>query len=130
MKQVKTAKGRIIDMAALAKLNEQTRAVSPGNTNMNGRGDHLDASGNVAQTVQTKARAVHNTTSAPEKRKLSDAPTSTPKAKAKAKAASDTPELDIDDGLMVVREEEKERADGSRYLETEFDDGSMDTKEL
>tara|TARA_R110000851_G_scaffold154085_1_gene296239 strand:+ start:1315 stop:1695 length:381 start_codon:yes stop_codon:yes gene_type:complete len=126
MKQVKTARGRIIDMAALAKLNEQGRAVTPGNANMNGRGDHLDSSGNVVQTVQAKARAVHNTTSAPEKRKLSAAPTSTPKAK----AADIIPEPDIDDGPMVVRQEEKERADGTRYLETEFDDGSMDTKEL
>jgi hypothetical protein len=126
MKQVKTAKGRIIDMAALAKLNEQDRAVSPGNAKMNGRGDHLDSSGNVVQTVQAKARAVHNTTSAPEKRKLSEAPTSKPKAKAADKA----PEPDIDDGLLVVREEEKERDDGTRYLEIEFEDGSMDVKEL
>jgi hypothetical protein len=124
MKQVKTAKGRIIDMAALAKINEQALAVTPGNAKMNGRGDRLDASGNVVQTVQAKARAVHNTKTAPEKRKLSEAPTS----KSKAKAADKAP--DIADELLVVREEEKVRDDGSRYLEIEFEDGSMDVKEL
>jgi hypothetical protein len=55
MKQVKTAKGRVIDMASLAKTNETTRAVSPGNEKMNGRGDRIDSSGNVLQTVKAKA---------------------------------------------------------------------------
>ena len=45
MKRVKTAKGRIIDMSALAAKNETTRAVS--NLNMNARGDIIDNRGNV-----------------------------------------------------------------------------------
>lgn len=125
MRQVRTARGRLIDMGALAKANEQQRAVSPGNINMNARGDRLDPSGNVIQTVQSKARLQHKTTAAPEKRKLSDVPGAPPKIKAKKKPAKATTSDPI-----VVREEEKTREDGSRYIEIEYDDGSMDVKEL
>jgi hypothetical protein len=125
MKQVRTAKGRIIDMAALAKTNESDRAVTPGNVKMNGRGDRLDVSGNVVQTVQATARAQHNTTSAPEKRKLSDAPTAPKKSTSKKPTPEEAPAE-----VFETRREEKERADGTRYLEIEFEDGSMDVKEL
>jgi hypothetical protein len=121
MKTVRTAKGLVIDMGALAKVNETARAVSPGNVSMNARGDRLDASGNVTQTVQAVARAQHNTTTAPEKRKLSDAPGNTSKPAAKPSAVAEQ---------IVVREEEKSRDDGSHYLEIEYEDGSMDVKEL
>lgn len=125
MKQVKTARGRVIDMSALAKQNEKERAVSPGNITMNARGDRIDKSGNVVQTVQAKARAQHNTTSAPEKRKLSEAPGSPQATKKKLEKKEPDPVAP-----KVVREEEKERDDGSRYLEIEYDDGSMDVKEI
>lgn len=128
MKQTRTAKGRIIDMSALAKANEQERAVSPGNVKMNARGDRVDSSGNVVQTVQAKARAQHNTTSAPEKRKLSDAP-GTPKKKPAKKAEPEATTLD-NESLNIVRKEEKEREDGTRYVEIEYDDGSMDVEEI
>jgi hypothetical protein len=118
MNKTKTAKGRIIDMAALARVNEDVRAVSPGNENLNGRGDRIDASGNVLQTVQAKATVQHNTTHAPEKRKLSDVPTAPKKTKAKQP-----------DTLDIVREEEKTREDGSTYTEVEYADGSMDVTE-
>ena len=127
MKQVRTAKGRIIDMGALAKANEEMRAVSPGNITMNGRGDRLDAQGNVIQTVKAKARVQHDTSHAPEKRKLSDAP-GAPKVAPKKKATPTKTAKESDP--MVVREEEKTRDDGTRYLEVEFEDGSMDVKEL
>jgi len=127
MKQTRTASGRIIDMAALAKANEQERAVSPGNVKMNARGDRVDGSGNVVQTVQAKARVQHNTTNAPEKRKLSDAP-GAPK-KTPAKKAEPVATVD-NDALNITRQEEKTRDDGTRYLEIEYDDGSMDVKEL
>jgi ribosomal protein L27 len=121
MKQVRTAKGRMIDMGALSKANEEVRAVSPGNVIMNARGDRLDAGGNVVQTVQAKSRAVRDTTSAPEKRKLSDAPGAPPKAAAKR------PE---DRSAKIVRREPKDRDDGTQYMEIEYEDGSIETKEL
>ena len=40
MKRVKTAKGQILDMAALASKYEKTRAVS--NVDVNARGDIID----------------------------------------------------------------------------------------
>jgi len=118
----RTAKGRMIDMAALAKANETVRAV--GNVPMNAKGDKIDASGNVIETVQAKARKQHSTTSAPEKRKLSDAPgnkeAKKPRPKAKPKA----------EGPSIVNRTEKTRDDGTRYAEVEYDDGSMDVQEL
>ena len=119
MKQVRTAKGRMIDMGALAKANEETRAVSPGNIIMNGRGDRLDQGGNVVQTVQAKSRAVRDTTAAPEKKRLSDAP-GAPAKKAARPASTE----------KVVRRESKEREDGSQYVEIEYEDGSIDVKEV
>jgi len=126
MKQVRTARGRVIDMAALAKVNEKERAVSPGNITMNARGDRIDKSGNVVQTVQAKARAQHNTTSAPEKRKLSDAPSAQKPAPKKKVTKKEPDPIDSN----IVREEEKTREDGTRYIEVEYDDGSMDVREI
>ena len=125
MKQVRTVRGRNIDMDALAKENENIRAVSPGNVKMNAKGDRVDNSGNVIQTVKAKSKQQHDTTSVVETRKLSDAPSASPrKAKKKDNAAPDP--------LMhtIVRQEEKERDDGSKYVEIEYNDGSIDVKEL
>jgi hypothetical protein len=129
MKQVKTAKGRVIDMAALAKTNETTRAVSPGNEKMTGRGDRIDSSGNVLQTVKAKARAQHDTTSAPEMRNLSDVPTA-PAKKTRDKKADVLSEVAEDEVPNVVRREEKTRGDGTQYVEVEYDDGSMEVEEI
>jgi hypothetical protein len=129
MKQVKTAKGRVIDMAALAKMNETTRAVSPGNEKMNGRGDRIDSSGNVLQTVKAKSQAQHDTTTAPEMRSLSDVPTA-PAKKARDKKADLEITTAEDDVLTVIRREEKTRDDGTSYIEIEFDDGSMEVEEI
>jgi hypothetical protein len=131
MKQVKTAKGRMIDMQALARANEEMRAVSPGNINMNARGDRIDKSGNVIQTVQSRSRAARDTQAAPEQRKMSETPGNKEnqppkKKKASAPAAKTTTEINTDP--IVVREEEKTRDDGTRYLEIEYDDGSMEVK--
>lgn len=114
MKQVKTAKGRIIDMGAMVKANEETRAV--GNVPMNARGDRLDASGNVVATVQRVARTQHEHAQVPVKR---------PMSKATASSATQAP---VDP--VVISEETKTRDDGSQYIEIEYDDGSMETKEV
>lgn len=127
MKQVKTARGRIIDMGALVKANEEVRAVSPGNVNMNARGDHIDKSGNVIKTVQAKSRAARDTTTAPEKTKLSDVPGSGNKPK--KKESENSPKA-TGDQQRIVSQTEKSREDGSRYLEIEFEDGSIQTTEL
>ena len=129
MVQVRTAKGRLVDMQALAKKHEEMRAVS--NTNMNARGDRLDASGNVIATIQQVARTQAEVASAPEYKNMSEAPGNkdkktekqkTPKANAKTDDQLDEP--------VVVSEKTKTRKDGSKYLETEYSDGNIDTKEL
>lgn len=125
MKQTKTARGRIIDMAAIAKANEELRAVSPGNVMLNARGDQIDKKGNVVATVQAKSKAVHESKTAPEKRKLSDAPSNGKSTKEKKPSAKAT-----GDALRVIKQTEKQRDDGSRYLEVEFEDGSVAVTEL
>ena len=71
MKRVRTAKGKMIDMGALAAANETVRAVS--NVPINARGDRLDASGNVIATVQSVARKQHENAQPPQRKKLSAA---------------------------------------------------------
>ena len=58
MKQVKTARGKVLDMASLAKKYEETRAV--GNVPMNAKGDRLNKTGNVKATIQNVSRAQHD----------------------------------------------------------------------
>ena len=54
----KSSRGIPIDMAALAKKNELTRAV--GNMNANGRGDIIDASNRVITSLPARVASVYN----------------------------------------------------------------------
>lgn len=127
MRQVKTAKGRVIDMGALAKANEEIRAVS--NIRMNARGDRLDENGQVVKTVQKIATKQYNTTNAPEKRRMSDVPGNKTKARPQPVAKTDV-EVAENLGPIEVARREKTRDDGSRYVEIEYDDGSMEVEDL
>ena len=53
-RQIKTARGRVIDMGALASRNEKVKAV--GNVLMNARGDRLNPDGTVRITAEELAR--------------------------------------------------------------------------
>lgn len=124
MKRVRTAKGKFIDMGALAKANENTRAV--GNVPINAKGDRLDASGNVVATVQSISRAQHEHSQPTEKRKLStatnddaDRPQKPVKNKVKAEPSTD-----------IKSRQQKTRDDGSKYIEIEYNDGSMSIEEV
>lgn len=116
MKQVKTARGKTIDMGALAKAHEEERAVS--NVAMNARGDRLDESGQVVATVQKIARAQHMAATPVEKKPLSKATEETPKRPKRKSAPKEVGRVN------------KTREDGSEYVEIEFDDGSMKTEEV
>jgi len=118
MKRIRTARGKYIDMAGLAKQNESVRAVS--NVPMNARGDRLDAQGNVRATVQAVARAQHQNVFAPEVAPVSDA---------KPRVEAVAPPEDFD-GPTVVSETFKTRPDGSAYIEVEYSDGSFGEKDL
>lgn len=127
MKQVRTAKGRVIDMGALVKENEKARAV--GNVPMNAAGDRLDASGNVVATVQRVARAQAELSSAPEKRKLSDVP-GNKQVKKKTTSKAEASATSVNTDPVEVSRQKKTRDDGTKYIEVEYDDGSMDVIEV
>lgn len=118
MKQVKTAKGKVIDMAAMAKKYEETRAV--GNVPMNARGDRLDSRGNVKQTIQSVSRAQHNVAQPATEQSLSSAGKPTPTEPVQQQEQAPVP----------ISELVKTRDDGSQYVEIEYSDGSMDTREI
>ena len=118
MKRVKTARGKVIDMSAMAQKYENTRAV--GNVPMNAKGDRLDKQGNVKQTIQTVSRVQHESAEAPKTAAVSDPVPKTEKASPAA-----TPSAP-----MAVNETTHTRDDGSQYVEIEYDDGSIETKEL
>lgn len=121
MRQVKTARGKILDMGALAKQHEAMRAVS--NVPMNARGDRLDSKGGVKATIQKVAKAAQDAKEEPQ-----TVPVSEPKPVAREPEPVIS-EPEVTDN-MVVSSEIKEREDGSRYEEVEYADGSMETREI
>ena len=118
MRQLRTSRGKLIDMGALAQKHEETRAV--GNVPMNARGDRLDKDGNVVATVQSVSRVQHDTQQPKEAIPLSN-PVAPSNKKSKAKKEPEP---------VIMSSEIKVREDGSRYEEIEYDDGTIDTKEL
>jgi len=118
MKSVKTALGRTIDMAALAQKYENERAV--GNVPMNAKGDRLDSKGNVKETIQNISRAQHDVVEPP-----AEVAVSNPIPVEDPVVAVETPAEP-----QPINESTHEREDGSRYVEIEYDDGSIETKEL
>lgn len=120
MKKVKTAKGRVIDMAAMVAANEAQRAV--GNVHMNAKGDRLDKGGKVVATVQRVARK-----QADEAQPVVTAPISNPtKNKTAVKTAPKVEEYEP----AILTQSTKQREDGTVYIEVEYDDGSIETREL
>ena len=134
MKRVKTAKGRIIDMSALAAKNETTRAVS--NLNMNARGDIIDNRGNVEISREKISKEYYkNNVPGADKEEISlkeeetvaekkpvDPPKPAPKKQATPKA---TPKPKATAPVTEVSRRARTRDDGSQYFEVEYSDGSM-----
>jgi hypothetical protein len=123
MKQVKTARGKILDMGGLAKKYEETRAV--GNVPMNAKGDRLDKTGNVKATIQNVSRAQYDAIEPAQPAPLSE-PIVTRNDPAKEEVMATAPDPDP----VIISEEEKTREDGSVYMEIEYDDGSIETREI
>ena len=128
MKRVKTAKGRIIDMSALAAKNETTRAVS--NLNMNARGDIIDNRGKVEISREKISKEYYkNNVPGADKEEISikeeetvaeKKPVETPKPAPKAKATPKAKEP-----VTEVSRRGRTRDDGTQYFEVEYSDGSM-----
>ena len=130
MKRVKTAKGRIIDMSALAAKNETTRAVS--NLNMNARGDIIDNRGKVEISREKISKEYYkNNVPGADKEEISlkeeetvaekkpvDPPKPAPKKQATPKPKATAP-------VTEVSRRARTRDDGSQYFEVEYSDGSM-----
>jgi len=136
MKRVKTAKGRMLDMGALAAKHEDTRAVS--NLNMNARGDIIDNRGNVTISrekiskefykdnvpgADTEKISIKEDETVAEKKKTVEPPKPAPKKQAtpKAKATPKTKEP-----VTEVSRRGRTRDDGTQYFEVEYSDGSME----
>ena len=124
MRSVKTARGKVIDMAALAAKNETARSV--GNVLMNARGDRLNSDGSVKYTAEEIARADAAQRTPPVSVPISNPKPIMPKA-------NPEPELEqpvVEPEPEAVSKITRTRDDGSKYAEIEYDDGSIETLEL
>ena len=123
MVQVRTARGRIVDMTPIAKENEDKLAI--GNVRMNARGDRIDRQGNILVTSekmdkdQVKAEVEKEKSNTPEP--ASETPSTQSQQKAERKTRKKAPK--------VVSSEERTRSDGTTYTEVQYDDGSMAVEE-
>ena len=116
MKSVKTARGRTIDMSALAAKNESVRAIS--NAPVNARGDIIDSRGNVTVPQEKVSQEYYkdNVPGADEK-------SVSIKEEAKTKSKKSDEPTEISRTL-------RERKDGTMYEEVEYSDGSMSEEEI
>jgi hypothetical protein len=126
MRQVKTAKGKILDMGRLAAQNEETRAIS--NMPINARGDIIDNRGNVkvAREDISKEFYKNNVPGADEKEVSIKEEIKSP-----TEAKKEEPKLETKDSSEIeVSRIEREREDGSSYFEVEYLDGSIEELEI
>ena len=137
-RNVKTARGRSLDMSALATKHEMTRAV--GNVPMNARGDRINNDGSVKVTAEEIAVAHQNIVTPPQQQPISDTKPIEEKApEPKAKPVAPTPPQEVNvPNLEEQFSQEPEaiskitrtRDDGTKYVEIEYDDGSIETLEI
>lgn len=127
-RKIKTARGRVLDMAALSAKNEKVKAV--GNVLMNARGDRLNMDGSVRYTVEEMARMAKNNKIPDQTVGISDtkpiASTISATEKNDSKTVPPSPSLDPQPVSKITRT----RDDGSKYMEIEYDDGSIETQEV
>lgn len=120
-RRVKSAKGKVVDFGALVAQNEKARAV--GNVPMNARGDRLDSKGNIKAKVEDVARVTQTVRTTPKETAISD-PVDINKKITKKQEPEPEPKPEPISKITRTRD------DGSKYVEIEYDDGSMETKEL
>ena len=136
MREVKTAKGQILNMQAMADANPELRAVS--NVNINARGDLLDEHGKIivdkgvitaayyeGDPKATKAVSIKKSTDRDPKKKIPSATVKKEEPMVQMDSQPTQPTTPT-----TVNESIKTREDGSRYKEIEYDDGSMEVVEL
>ena len=134
MRNTKPARGSMIDMAALAARHETTRAGS--NVPMNARGDRLNEDGTIKVKAEDIAVAHQNTVTPPEQQ-----PISNPKPITAKPAPIEEPDefkepevVDLEEQFSTEPEAiskiTRTRKDGTKYVEIEYDDGSIETLEI
>ena len=136
MREIRTARGRILNMQALYDANPTTRAVS--NVNVNAKGDLLDEHGNVKIDKEIITAAYYE--GDPKATKTVSIKKSTdrdPKKKIQPKVKKEEPVVTMDSATQsipknpsIVSENIKTREDGSSYKEVEYNDGSMEIIEI
>jgi|TARA_R110000868_G_scaffold393077_1_gene663988 hypothetical protein len=123
-RQIKTARGRMIDMGAITAKNETVKAV--GNILMNARGDRLNQDGSVRMTVEQMARIDQDRKAPPVRTAISDPKPVMPAPVVQQRV--DVPDVDLDpDPISKIT---RTRDDGTKYVEIEYDDGSVETLEI
>jgi len=124
VRQIKTARGAIIDMGVLSAKHEKTKAV--GNILMNARGDRLNPDGSIKLTAEQMARMDQDRKSTPQTTPVSD-----PRPVAATIQPTQTvnvPDVELDP--EPVSKITRTRDDGTKYVEIEYDDGTIETIEL
>lgn len=131
-RKVRTARGAMIDMAAMATKHEDTRAV--GNVPMNAKGDRLNSDGSIKVKAEDIAIAHHNATVPPQQQPLSDTKPIEPKKTTKTPTTQPTEMPDLEEQFNQEPEPiskiTRTRDDGTKYVEIEYDDGSIETVEV
>jgi len=137
-RKIRTARGVSIDMSAMAAKHEMTRAVS--NVMMNAGGDRLNKDGTVKVKAEDIAVAHQNNKVPPQTQALSDTkpvqPNPVAKPQPQPEPVAPTQEVEVPDLEQEFENPEpiskitRTRDDGTKYVEIEYDDGSIETVEL
>ena len=139
-RNIRTARGAVIDMAALAAKNETTRAV--GNVPMNARGDRLNEDGTVKVKAEDIAVAHQNLQQPAQETPISDPKPieqkpikATEQKTTKQDKPPQEPEIpNLEEQFSqepeAISKITRTRDDGTKYVEIEYDDGSIETLEI
>lgn len=119
----RTARGKMIDMGALARQHEQERAVS--NVPINAKGDIIDSRGNVKVTREEVKQATYNAQELPTESKVGIKEDERPTPANNVKA-----DKTVDSGPFEIMRNPRTRADGSEYYEVEWSDGSFTEEDM
>lgn len=119
MTRIKTSRGQMLDMAALAAKHEKERAVS--NVPMNARGDVIDNRGNVKVTREKISNKLNKDVVLGAEESVSIKEEETVQV-----AEVEEQTLESVEQPIEVNRELRERKDGTLYYEVEYSDGSME----
>ena len=130
MKRVKTAKGQILDMAALASKYEKTRAVS--NIDVNARGDIIDNRNQVKVPREKISKEFYkNNVPGSDTKEVSIKTEEKPETvKVEQPKAEPKTEPKKESKPTETKRTTRTREDGTSYYEVEFSDGSMETIDI